>query len=64
MRVLAEKADGLMALHLPQQAGMVAAIQAAASGQAYAATQPAKEDELVATVGKNGKKEAKKQFQK
>jgi hypothetical protein len=54
MQALAKKADGLMALHLPQQHE----IAAVADGQAEAAKWDAKDS--VAAVAKAGKKQFKK----
>jgi hypothetical protein len=62
MRALAEKADGLMALHLPQAGEFVAAAAAASpSCQPGPATE---EDDITAAVSKGGKKQPRKKFQK
>jgi hypothetical protein len=60
MRALAEKADGLMALHLPQAGEYVAAAAAPLQVQHSSA---AEEDETAAAVSRGNKKQ-KKKFQK
>jgi hypothetical protein len=59
MRALAEKAEGLMALHLPQAGKFVVATTASPPLQHRSA---AEEDETAAAVSRGSKKQPKKKF--